>query len=105
MTMFPQPMFLSRWTPGPQGGTLNRFAARLGSLIPVLSLIRPFDFYLDLRELLGELSASHPDRDKEFIVGGSGDISVGAALFKLGASISTRIRHGAGKKFSPPADV
>jgi len=48
--------------------TLNRFAARLGSLIPVLPLVRPFDFYLDLRELLGELSASHPDRDKEFVV-------------------------------------
>ncbi len=48
--------------------TLNRFAARLGSMIPVLPQIRPYDFYLELRGLLGELSASHPDRDKEFIV-------------------------------------
>jgi type VI secretion system ImpJ/VasE family protein len=48
--------------------TLNRFAARLGSLVPILADVRPFDFYLDLRELLGELSAAHPDRDKEFIV-------------------------------------
>ena len=48
--------------------TLNRFAASLGSLITVLSQIRPYDFYLVLRELLGELSASHPDRDKEFVV-------------------------------------
>ena len=48
--------------------TLNRFAARLGSLVEVLAQIRPFDFYLELRGLLGELSASHPDRDKEFIV-------------------------------------
>ena len=48
--------------------TLNRYAARLGSLIEVLPQIRPFDFYLELRELLGELSASHPDRDKEFAV-------------------------------------
>ncbi len=48
--------------------TLNRFAARLGALIGILPQVRPFDFYLDLRELLGELSASHPDRDKEFVV-------------------------------------
>ncbi len=48
--------------------TLNRYAARLGSLTGVLSQIRPYDFYLELRELLGELSASHPDRDKEFVV-------------------------------------
>ena len=48
--------------------TLNRFAARLGAMVPVLGQLRPYDFYLDLRELLGELSASHPDRDKEFIV-------------------------------------
>ena len=48
--------------------TLNRYAASLGSLIGVLSTIRPYDFYLVLRELLGELSASHPDRDKEFVV-------------------------------------
>ncbi len=48
--------------------TLNRYAARLGALIEVLPQVRPFDYYLDLRELLGELSASHPDRDKEFVV-------------------------------------
>jgi type VI secretion system ImpJ/VasE family protein len=48
--------------------TLNRYAARLGSFLPVLAEVRPFDFYLELRELLGELSASHPDRDKEFMV-------------------------------------
>jgi type VI secretion system ImpJ/VasE family protein len=48
--------------------TLNRYAARLGSLINVLPQLRPFDCYLELRELLGELAASHPDRDKEFEV-------------------------------------
>ena len=48
--------------------TLNRFSASLGSMLPVLAEVRPFDFYVCLRELLGELSASHPDRDKEFIV-------------------------------------
>jgi type VI secretion system protein ImpJ len=43
--------------------TLNHFSARLPSLIhaPVVS---PFDVYLELRELLGELAALHPDRDE-----------------------------------------
>ncbi len=48
--------------------TLNRYAARLGSMVNVANLIRPFDFYLDLRELLGELAAGQPARDKEFMV-------------------------------------
>ncbi|HVS70478.1 MAG TPA: type VI secretion system baseplate subunit TssK [Phycisphaerae bacterium] len=48
--------------------TLNRYAARLGSLINVANQIRPFEFYLDLRELLGELAAGQPARDKEFQV-------------------------------------
>ncbi len=43
--------------------TLNRFSARLPSLIqaPVVS---PFQLYIELRELLGELAALHPDRDE-----------------------------------------
>jgi type VI secretion system ImpJ/VasE family protein len=43
--------------------TLNRFSARLPSLIhaPVAA---PFDIYVELRELLGELAALHPDRDE-----------------------------------------
>ena len=43
--------------------TLNRYSARLPSLIqaPVVS---PFNLYLELRELLGELAAMHPDRDE-----------------------------------------
>src|SRR5436190_648337 len=43
--------------------TLNRFSARLPSLIlaPALS---PFAIYVELRELLGELAALHPDRDE-----------------------------------------
>jgi type VI secretion system protein ImpJ len=48
--------------------TLNRYAARLGSIVNVLPQVTPFDFYLELRELLGDLSAAHPDRDKEFMV-------------------------------------
>ena len=43
--------------------TLNRFSARLPSLIQA-PVAAPFDLYVDLRELLGELAALHPDRDE-----------------------------------------
>jgi len=43
--------------------TLNRFSARLPSLV-LLPNIPPFTLYLELRELLGELVALHPDRDE-----------------------------------------
>jgi type VI secretion system protein ImpJ len=49
--------------------TLNRFAARLPSLVEAPS-ITPFEMYLELRELLAELAALHPDRDREY-----GDVS------------------------------
>lgn len=42
--------------------TLNRFSGRLPSLINAPS-ITPFEYYLELRELLGELCAAQPDRD------------------------------------------
>lgn len=42
--------------------TLNRFSARLPSLIA--GTVAPFAMYLELRELLAELAALHPDRDK-----------------------------------------
>src|ERR1043166_9243081 len=42
--------------------TLNRFSARLPSLA-VAPNVSPFFMYLELRELLGELTALHPDRD------------------------------------------
>ena len=42
--------------------TLNRFSARLPSLAEAPS-VSPFFMYLELRELLGELTALHPDRD------------------------------------------
>lgn len=42
--------------------TLNRFAGRLPSLV-VAPGISPFDMYLELRELLGELTSLQPDRD------------------------------------------
>jgi type VI secretion system ImpJ/VasE family protein len=43
--------------------TLNRYSGRLPSLV-VAPNITPFQMYLELRELLGELSALHPDRDE-----------------------------------------
>jgi type VI secretion system ImpJ/VasE family protein len=42
--------------------TLNRFSARLPSLAEAPN-VSPFFMYLELRELLGELTALHPDRD------------------------------------------
>lgn len=42
--------------------TLNRFSARLGSLLAAPG-VTPFDWYLELRDLHGELAALHPDRD------------------------------------------
>jgi type VI secretion system protein ImpJ len=42
--------------------TLNRFSGRLPSLIASANLT-PFEIYLQLRELLGELAALHPDKD------------------------------------------
>lgn len=43
--------------------TLNRFSARLPSIVQA-GAITPFQMYLELRELLGELAALHPDRDE-----------------------------------------
>jgi type VI secretion system protein ImpJ len=42
--------------------TLNRFSARLPSLVAAPG-ITPFEIYLELRELLAELAALRPDRD------------------------------------------
>lgn len=42
--------------------TLNRYGARLEALVETPNLA-PFDIYLELREILGDLAALHPDRD------------------------------------------
>ena len=42
--------------------SLNRFSGRLPSLVAAPS-ITPFEWYLELRDLLGELAALQPDRD------------------------------------------
>jgi len=43
--------------------TLNRFAGSLGHLVAAAN-VAPFDLYLQLRELLGELAALRPDNDQ-----------------------------------------
>lgn len=43
--------------------TLNRYSARLPSIIQA-PIATPFSVYLELRELLAELAAMHPDRDE-----------------------------------------
>lgn len=43
--------------------TLNRFAGKLPALAEAPN-VAPFTIYLELRELLGELAALHPDRDE-----------------------------------------
>jgi type VI secretion system protein ImpJ len=43
--------------------TLNRYSARLPSIIAA-PIAAPFSVYLELRELLAELAAMHPDRDE-----------------------------------------
>lgn len=42
--------------------TLNRYSARLPSLVASAS-VTPFEMYVELRELLGELAALYPHRD------------------------------------------
>jgi type VI secretion system protein ImpJ len=49
--------------------TLNRFSARLGSLIQTGSGVTPFQMYLELKQLLAELAALRPDRDQFETVG------------------------------------
>lgn len=43
--------------------SLNRYSARLPSLV-LAPHVTPFAMYLELRELLGDLAALHPDRDE-----------------------------------------
>jgi len=44
--------------------TLNRYSVQLASLIAIPGRVTPFQFYIILRELLGELAALRPDRDQ-----------------------------------------
>ncbi|MBN2133769.1 MAG: type VI secretion system baseplate subunit TssK [Sedimentisphaerales bacterium] len=44
--------------------TLSRFGARLSALIQMPASVAPFEMYLELTQLLAELSALRPDRDQ-----------------------------------------
>jgi type VI secretion system protein ImpJ len=44
--------------------TLNQFSAKLASLIQAPAGVTPFEIYVNLRQLLAELSALRPDRDQ-----------------------------------------
>lgn len=67
--------------------TLNRFSAQLVALTGILGRVAPFQMYLVLRELLGELAALRPDRDQFEVVAYDHD-SPAVAFNEL----STRIR-------------
>ena len=67
--------------------TLNRFSARLGSLIHASNGVTPFEMYMELRQLLAELAALRPDRDQFEIV--EYDHDNPAIAFN---EVSTRIR-------------
>lgn len=77
--------------------TLNRFAARLPSLVQAPS-VSPFDIYLDLRELLGELAALHPDRDP-FDVAPYDHDSPGVAFMDLIAKVRSMLKPMKGDLF------
>ncbi|HEY5742120.1 MAG TPA: type VI secretion system baseplate subunit TssK [Terrimicrobiaceae bacterium] len=70
--------------------TLNRFAARLPSLAEAPN-VAPFFMYLELRELLGELTALHPDRDA-FDVAAYDHDSPYLAFGELSAKIRSLLR-------------
>jgi type VI secretion system ImpJ/VasE family protein len=74
--------------------TLNRFAARLPSLVKAPSLT-PFELYLELRELLGELAALSPAPD-HFNVAPYDHDQPSVAF----AELSKKVRH-----FLPPEDT
>ena len=67
--------------------TLNRFSAQLSPLIMLPGRVAPFQMYLTLTELLGELAALRPDRDQFEVVAYDHDNP--AVAFN---DLSTRIR-------------
>jgi type VI secretion system protein ImpJ len=66
--------------------SLSRFAARLPSMVDAAG-VTPFDMYLELRTLLAELAALHPDRDTSQVPDYDHD-----APHPAFAELSTRIR-------------
>ena len=83
--------------------TLNKFAARLPSLAEAAN-IPPFFMYLELRELLGELTAMFPDRD-EFEVAPYDHDNPYLAFSELSSKIRSFLRGAVAPSFMKVAFV
>lgn len=77
--------------------TINRFSARLPSLVAA-SATTPFEMYLELRELLGELAALQPDRD-QFEVGGYDHDNPAVVFNELSGKIRALLSGGVRRTF------
>jgi type VI secretion system ImpJ/VasE family protein len=77
--------------------TLNRFSARLPSLVAAPA-VSPFDLYLELRELLAELAALRPDRDL-FDAPRYDHDNPGVAFADLSTKIRSLLRGAVAAKF------
>ncbi len=75
--------------------TLNRFSANLPHLaqspVPEAPRAAPFNIYIELRQLLGELSALYPDRD-QFEVAPYDHDNPALAFFELSSKIRSLLR-------------
>jgi type VI secretion system protein ImpJ len=77
--------------------TLNRFSARLPSLVQAPG-ITPFEVYLELRELLAELAALRPERDL-FEAPRYDHDNPGVAMADLSTKIRSLLRGAVAAKF------
>jgi type VI secretion system protein ImpJ len=77
--------------------TLNRFSARLPSLV-LAPNVSPLTIYLELRELLAELAALHPDRD-EFEVAPYDHDNPCPVFKELSAKIRSHLRGAVAPSF------
>ncbi len=77
--------------------TLNKYSARLPSLVQAPA-VTPFDAYLELRELLGELAALQPDRD-QFEVSRYNHDNPAVAFNELSAKIRSLLQGAVAASF------
>ena len=78
--------------------TLNRYSARLPALVGASS-VSPFQMYMELRELLGELAALQPDRDP-FEVGRYTHDNPAVVFNELSSKISALLRGAVAASFT-----
>jgi type VI secretion system ImpJ/VasE family protein len=77
--------------------TLNHFAGRLLPMVEVPGMA-PFDLYLELRGLLGELAALYPDRDQYDVAKYDHD-AVALPFFELATKIRALLRGAVAPSF------